>query len=39
MDFPEEAIRMLKEKDIKAYGDAAQSDGRLVLEKWDELEG
>ena len=25
-DFPEETFRVLKEKEMKAYGDAAQSD-------------
>jgi len=36
-DFPGETIRVLKEKELKAYGEFRT--GRLVLEKWDEMEG
>jgi len=36
-DFPGETFRVLKEKEIKQYGEYRTR--RLVLEKWDEMEG
>ncbi len=36
-DFPGETFRVLKEKELKAYGEFRTR--RLVLEKWDEMEG
>ncbi len=36
-DFPGETFRVLKEKEIKKYGEYRTR--RLVLEKWDELKG
>ena len=36
-DFPGETFRVLKEKEIKAYGEFRTR--RVVLEKWDKLEG
>jgi hypothetical protein len=36
-DFPGEMFRVLKEKELKAYGECRTR--RLVLEKWDELNG
>jgi hypothetical protein len=35
--FPGEMFRVLREKEIKAYG--KYRTRRLVLEKWDEQEG
>lgn len=35
-DFPGEMFRVLKEKEIKAYGEFRAR--RLVLEKWDEMD-
>jgi len=37
LDFPGETFRVLKEKEIKAYGEYRTR--RLVLEAWDRLEG
>ena len=37
MDFPSEIFRVLKEKDIRLYGEYRTR--RLVLEEWDEQEG
>ncbi len=47
MDFPGETFRVLmeflsigaKEKEMKACGDAAQRTRRLVLEKWEAING
>ena len=36
-DFPGETFRVLKEKELKVYGEFRTR--RLVLEKWDEMEG
>ena len=36
-DFPGETFRVLKEKELKAYGEYRTR--RLVLEKWDGMEG
>ncbi len=36
-DLPGETFRVLKEKEMKAYGEYRTR--RLVLEKWDEMEG
>jgi hypothetical protein len=36
-DFPGETFRVLKEKEMKAYGEFRTR--RLVLEKWDALNG
>ncbi len=36
-DFPGETFRVLKEKEMKQYGEYRTR--RLVLEKWDEMEG
>ena len=36
-DFPGETFRMLKEKEVKAFGDALRRTSRLVLEAWGRL--
>jgi hypothetical protein len=36
-DFPGETFRVLKEKELKAHGEYWTR--RLVLEKWDEMQG
>jgi hypothetical protein len=36
-DFPGETFRVLKEKEIRKYGEFRTR--RLVLEKWDEMAG
>ena len=36
-DFPGETFRVLKEKDVRLYGEYRTS--RLVLEAWDKLQG
>jgi hypothetical protein len=36
-DFPGETFRVLKEKEMKAYGEFRTR--RVVLEKWDALNG
>jgi hypothetical protein len=36
-DFPGETFRVLKEKELKLYGEYRTR--RLVLEKWDRMEG
>lgn len=34
-DFPGETFRVLKEKEVRLYGDAPRWTSRLVLEVWD----
>jgi hypothetical protein len=36
-DFPGETFRVLKEKEVRLYGEYRTS--RLVLEAWDEMQG
>ncbi len=36
-DFPRETFRVLKEKEVRLYGEYRTR--RLVLEAWDELQG
>ncbi|CAG0983976.1 hypothetical protein ANRL4_02051 [Anaerolineae bacterium] len=36
-DFPRETFRVLKAKEMKAYGEFRTR--RLVLEKWDQMQG
>ena len=36
-DFPGETVRVLKEKEVRLYGEYRTR--RLVLESWDKLEG
>jgi hypothetical protein len=36
-DFPGETFRVLKEKEVRLYGDASHRTSRLVLEAWDKL--
>lgn len=36
-DFPGETFRVLKEKELKAYGEFRTRT--LVLEKWDQMQG
>ena len=36
-DFPGETFRVLKEKEVRLYGDALRSRRRIILEAWDKL--
>jgi hypothetical protein len=36
-DFPMETFRVLKEKEVRLYGDAPRQTRRLALEVWDEF--
>lgn len=36
-DFPGETFRVLKEKEVRLYGDAPRRTSRLVLAAWDRL--
>jgi hypothetical protein len=38
-DFPGETFCVLKEKEVKQFGDALHKTRRLVLEAWDRMEG
>ena len=37
--FPGETVRVLKEKEVRQFGDALRGTRRLVLEAWDALSG
>jgi hypothetical protein len=36
-DFPGETFRVLKEKEVKEFGNTLRRTRRLVLEAWDKL--
>ena len=38
-DFPGETFCVLKEKEVKQFGDASRRTRRLVKEAWDGMEG